>query len=163
VPETQRQPVPRNDADEFDTATAFLNFARDCLIKKTEGLSEKQLRREMVATGTSLLGLVWHMIDGERYWFAYHLAGRGEDNFDFSMTVPPDVSAEEVLRTYRAAISDSDDILAGVSSLEQPTAKPVGDKPLTARWVVTHVTSEMARHAGHADILRELLDGTTGR
>jgi uncharacterized damage-inducible protein DinB len=161
--ESQRRHVPLNDAGELDTATAFLSFARSCLIKKTEGLSEDQLRWPMVPTGTSLLGLVWHMIDGERFWFAYQLGGRGEDDFDFSMTVPPEVSAEEVLRTYREAIADSDDILSALTDLDQLMANPVDDHRLSARWVVTHMTSETVRHAGHADILRELIDGTTGR
>jgi uncharacterized damage-inducible protein DinB len=163
TPETQRQPVPRNDGGELDTAAAFLTFARGSLIKKTVGLSQEQLRRVMVPTGTSLLGLIWHMVDGERYWFAYHVAGRGEDDFDFSMMLPDELSAEQVVHTYREAIADSDEILAGVSSLEQRTANPVDGEPATVRWVLTHLTSETARHAGHADILRELIDGTTGR
>jgi hypothetical protein len=71
------------------TATAFLTFARNCVIKKMDGLSEEQLRRAMVDTGTSLLGLVWHLIDAERCWFGYHLAGRGLDDYEFRMTGPP--------------------------------------------------------------------------
>jgi len=163
MPETQRQPVPRNDAGEADTAIAFLAFARNCVIKKTEGLSEEQLRRVLVDTGTSLLGLVWHLIDSERYWFAYHLAGRGIDDYDFTMTVPPDVSRDEAVLAYREAIAISDDILANLTDLDQLMAIPTDEKRHTARWVIAHVTSETARHAGHADILRELIDGTTGR
>jgi uncharacterized damage-inducible protein DinB len=161
--ETQRQPVPRNDDGEADTALAFLSFARGCVIKKAEGLSEDELRRVMVDTGTSLLGLVWHLIDAERYWFGYHLAGRGVDDYEFSMTVPPTVSADEVLLTYRDAIAASDEILAGVTDLDQLMAIPTEEKRHSARWVIAHMTSETVRHAGHADILRELIDGTTGR
>jgi uncharacterized damage-inducible protein DinB len=163
MPEIQRQPVPRNDAGEFDTAMAFLTFARNCVVKKTEGLSEDQLRRVMVSSGTSLLGLLWHLVDGERYWFGYHLAGRGGDEYDFSMRVPSSVSADEVLRTYQEAITTSDEILNQLTDLEQPMAIPTDEKRHTARWVVAHMTSETVRHAGHADILRELIDGTTGR
>ena len=163
MPETQRQPVPRNDGGELDTATAFLTFARSCVIKKTDGLTEEQLRQAMVPTGTSLLGLVWHLIDAELYWFGYQLAGRGVDDYEFSMTAPADVTAEEVLRRYRESIAASDEILAGLTDLDQPMAIPVGDRRHTARWVVAHMTSETVRHAGHADILRELIDGTTGR
>ena len=163
MPETQRQPVPRNDAGEVDTALAFLTFARNCVIKKTEGLSEEQLRRPMVETGTSLLGLVWHLIEGERYWFGYHLAGRGVDDYEFSMAVPPKISADEVIRAYGEAIAASDEILADLTDLDQLMEIPTEEKRHTARWVVAHMTSETARHAGHADILRELIDGTTGR
>jgi uncharacterized damage-inducible protein DinB len=161
--ETQRQPVPRNDAGEADTVLAFLTFARDCVIKKTDGLTEEQLRRPMVPTGTSLLGLVWHLIDAERYWVGYQLAGHGVDDFDFSMTVPADLSATEVVQAYRDAIAASDDILRGLRDLDQPMTIPIDEKRHTARWVVAHLTGETVRHAGHADILRELIDGTTGR
>jgi uncharacterized damage-inducible protein DinB len=163
VPETQRQPVPRNDAGEADTAVAFLDFARCCVIEKADGLSEEQLGRVMVDTGTSLLGLVRHLIDGERFWFGHHLAGRGEDDFDFSMSVPPDVTGDEVLQAYREAIAASNEILTDLTDLDQLMAIPIDGKRHTARWVIAHMTSETARHAGHADILRELIDGTTGR
>jgi uncharacterized damage-inducible protein DinB len=161
--ETQRQPVPRNDAGEVDTALAFLDFARGCIIKKTEGLDDEQLRRVMVESGTSLLGLVQHMIDGERYWFGYHVAGHGEDDFDFSMDVPESRSVDDVLSEYRAAIAESNAILAGVTGFDQLMAIPTDEKRHTVRWVVAHMTGETTRHAGHADILRELIDGTTGR
>ena len=65
--ETQREPVPRNDEDERDTALAFLAFQRHCLIKKTEGLTDDQLRQVLVPSGTNLLGLVQHVIVGERW------------------------------------------------------------------------------------------------
>jgi uncharacterized damage-inducible protein DinB len=161
--ETQRQPVPRNDDGEADTALAFLAFARECVIKKTTGLSDEQLRRVMVPSGTSLLGLVWHLIDGEHYWFGYHLAGRGVDEFEFSMSVPDQVTADEVVDRYREAIAASDEILAALPGLDAPMKIPTTEKRHSARWVVAHMTSETVRHAGHADILRELIDGTTGR
>jgi uncharacterized damage-inducible protein DinB len=162
--ETQREPVPRNDDGEADTALAFLTFARHCVIKKTVGLSEEQLRRPMVESGTSLLGLVWHLIDGERYWFGYQLAGQGVDDYEFEMTVPTDVTSAHVIAEYRDAIAESDEILGKLESLDHRMAIPTqDDKRHTARWVIAHMTSETVRHAGHADIFRELIDGTTGR
>jgi hypothetical protein len=161
--ETQRQPVPRNDDGEVDTALAFLAFARDCVIKKTDGLSEEQLRRVMVESGTSLLGLVQHLTDAERYWFGYHVAGIGVDDFDFSMDVATSRSPADVIQSYRDAIAASDDILRGAADFDQLVAIPTEEKRHSVRWVVAHVTGETTRHAGHADILRELIDGTTGR
>ncbi len=73
--ETQRRPVPRNDSGELDTALAFLNFNRECVLKKTDGLDDEQLRRVLVGTGTNLLGLVRHLAAAERYWFGLHLTG----------------------------------------------------------------------------------------
>jgi uncharacterized damage-inducible protein DinB len=161
--ESQREPVPRNDAGERDTALAFLSFARHCVIKKTEGLTDEQLRRPMVDSGTSLLGLVQHLVDAERCWFGYHVGGRSADDFDFSMDVPADRPVAEVLQGYRDAIAASDEVLAGVTNLDQLMVKPVEDNRHSVRWVVAHMTGETTRHAGHADILRELIDGTTGR
>lgn len=162
--ETQREPVPRTDTGELDTALAFLTFARGCVLKKAEGLDEEQLRRVLVDSGTSILGLVQHLTDGERYWFGYHLAGVGDaDDWDFGMEVPADRSAEQVLADYRAAIRDSDAAIAAAGDPAGPVARPVDGEPLSLRWVLAHMTGETTRHAGHADILREQLDGTTGR
>ena len=97
--ETQRQPVPRNDAGELDTATAFLRFARESVLKKTDGLNDEQLRRVLVDTGTTLLGLVEHLTGVERYWFGYHLAGAGSDtDGDPATDVATDGSTESVLQ-----------------------------------------------------------------
>ena len=64
--EEQREPVPRNDSGELDTALAFLSFARHCVLKKADGLSDEQLRRVLVDSGTSILGLVQHLTTGDR-------------------------------------------------------------------------------------------------
>jgi hypothetical protein len=162
--ETQRRPVPRNDAGELDTALAFLSFARECVVKKTEGLSEEQLRRVLVESGTTLLGLVHHLTLAERLWFGYHVAGRESDEpGDVDMDVPPERTPEQVLADYRAAVEASDEAVRAVGDLEKPMAIPIQGKLYSLRWVVAHMTSETARHAGHADILREQIDGTTGR
>jgi hypothetical protein len=79
------------------------------------------------------------------------------------MLVAPDRSADQVIAAYRTAIADSDAHLRAAHSLDVRTAHPVADAPRTLRWVLAHMTSETVRHAGHADILRELIDGVTGR
>jgi uncharacterized damage-inducible protein DinB len=161
--ETQRKPVPRNDDSELDTALAFLDFARESVLKKADGLSDSQLRDKVVPTGTNLLGLVAHLTEGERYWFGYTFAGESMAEPDFSMDVPAEVSTAEVLDGYRAAIEHSNAILRAAQDLGTPVHHPVDGQFLSLRWVLAHMTSETARHAGHADILRELIDGTTGR
>jgi hypothetical protein len=163
VTETQREFVPRDDGSELDTALAFLRFARHCVLKKTEGLDEDQLRRALVPSGTSLLGLVQHLTDSERYWFGYHVAGHPDTDITFSMDVPAGVATAEVLAGYRAASAESDAIVTSIGNLETPVSRPIDDELLSVRWVMAHMTSETARHAGHADILREQLDGVTGR
>jgi uncharacterized protein DUF664 len=90
--ETQREPVPRVDSGELDTALAFLSFARHCVLKKADGLSDEQLRRVLVDSGTSILGLVQHLAEAERYWFGHHLAGAACDaGREYGMTVSPAV------------------------------------------------------------------------
>ena len=143
--ETQREPVPRVDSGELDTAWAFLSFARHCVLKKADGLSEEQLRRALVPSGTCVLGLVQHLAEVERFWFGHHRA------------------VADVLRDYRAAIEDSDRAIRAVGEPKARFVIPVDGNRHTLRWVIAHMTSETARHAGHADILREQLDGTTGR
>ncbi|MBT0770236.1 DUF664 domain-containing protein [Kineosporia sp. J2-2] len=162
--ETQREPVPRVDTGELETALAFLDFSRSCMLKKAEGLSEDQLRRPLVDSGTSILGLVRHLTVTERWWFGHHLLGHPADpDWDFGMTVPPEVSVQEVLDDYRAAIAESDAAARSVGDPAIPLARQVDGERLSMRWMLAHMGAEVARHVGHADILREQLDGTTGR
>ncbi|WP_243059510.1 DinB family protein [Nocardioides sp. SR21] len=163
--ETQRERVPGNDGGELDTALAFLGFQRACVFKKIEGLDEEQLRRRLVVSDTTLLGLVKHLADGERWWFAHHVGGDpAYADTDFSLVVPDEVSADEVVADYRAAIAESDRHIAAAGSPDTKTQLPVGDDgPKTLRWVLAHMTAETARHLGHLDILREQIDETTGR
>ena len=163
--ESQRRPVPRADESETATALAFLAFARESLLKKLDGLDEEQVRRRLVGTDTTLLGLVQHCTDGERYWFDHVVAGHGPDEHGvtFDFVVPPERTTDEVVAAYWAAVAASDATIAAVGDFDAPTARTVDGVPKTLRWVVTHMTSEVVRHAGHADILRELIDGTTGR
>ncbi|WP_327002892.1 DinB family protein [Dactylosporangium sp. NBC_01737] len=162
--ESQRERAPLNDGGEMDTALAFLSFARSCVLKKVNGLDEEQLRRRLVVSDTTLLGLVQHLTDAERYWFGYTLAGDPRyADVDFDMVVAPDLSADQVIAGYRTAIADSDAHIGAAADLDVRTSHPVHDQPRTLRWVLAHMTSETVRHAGHADILRELIDGVTGR
>ncbi|WP_435769345.1 DinB family protein [Nocardioides sp. SYSU DS0651] len=162
--ETLRQPVPRVDDGERATSLAFLAFARACVMKKVEGLGDDQLRRRHVVSDTTLIGLVQHLADSERYWFGHVLTGDPRyADVDFSMVVPEHRRAAEVVADYRAAIADSDRNLAGVALDDLTPVAAVDGRPRSVRWVVAHMTSEVARHAGHADILRELTDEVTGR
>jgi Protein of unknown function (DUF664) len=162
--QTQRQPVPRVDSGELDTSLAFLNFNRESVLKKTEGLDDQQLRRVLVDTGTNLLGLVQHLAHAERYWFGYYLTGAAHVRSPGSgMRVPRGRTTAEVLHDYRAAVAASDAAIRAIADPDAHLARLVKGHRMTMRWVIAHMTSETARHAGHADILREQIDGTTGR
>ena len=155
--------MPRVDSSELDTALAFLNFNRESVLKKTEGLDDEQLRRVLVGTGTNLLGLVQHLTHAERSWFGYYLTGaesvRGPGT---GMRVPRNRTRQEVLDDYRAAIAASNAAIRAIGDPEARIARLVGGKRTKMRWVIAHMTSETARHADHADILREQIDGVTG-
>src|SRR5215475_10582525 len=117
--ETQRESVPRVDSGELDTALAFLSFARSCVLKKADGLSDEQMRRVLVESGTSIIGLVQHLAEAERYWFGYHLVGAAWDpESEFDMAVPADRAVADVLHDYREAIEDSDRAILGLGDPE---------------------------------------------
>jgi hypothetical protein len=164
VTESQRESVPRDDGGELETALAFLRFARHCVLKKTDGLTDDQLRRSLVPSGTTLLGLVEHLTGVERYWFGHHVAGDPAESDDaVSTQAQAKRDTAEILAAYRAAAIASDTILTTLGDLDSVVSQPIDGEYLHVRWVVAHMTSETARHAGHADILREQIDGVTGR
>jgi uncharacterized damage-inducible protein DinB len=162
--ETQREPVPRVDTSELEVAHAFLRFQRHCLFKKAEGLSDDQLRAQLVPSGTSILGLIQHLTGAERLWFFHHLGGGDwADDGALDMVVPAERPVEDVLEGYRAAIADSDRAIEVAGDPGALMAIPIDGNTMTLRWILAHMTTETARHAGHADILREQIDGATGR
>jgi len=148
---------------EIETSLAFLGYLRDGVARKLDGLTEDQARRALVPSGTSLLGLVRHLTTVEVYWIQRRFAGlpitRSGDGDGFSLA--PEDTIASIRLGYSEAARRSDDIVTAAGDPEQPLA--LGTHGLTLRWVLAHVTGETARHAGHADILRELLDGSTGR
>jgi hypothetical protein len=139
------------------------------VIAQLQGLSDEQLRRPVLPSGWSCLGLVRHLtLSDERYWFEVVVAGEPLDfwpegeNGDW--VVGPDETADEVLADYRSAIQRSDEIVAA-RSLDQAPAHPedwwaeAGVRFPDVRAVALHVLVETATHAGHLDAVRELLDG----
>ncbi|WP_374191995.1 DinB family protein [Streptomyces clavuligerus] len=158
---------------ERATLAGFLRDQRRTLELKCAGLSEEQLRTASVEPSSmSLLGLVQHMEEVERNWFQRTFAGldapprHPEDN---GFTVAPGRGAEETFAGWRAAVARSREIVAGARSLDESgaftepeAAEALGDSRVSLRWVLIHMVEEYARHNGHADLLRERLDGTTG-
>jgi uncharacterized damage-inducible protein DinB len=147
---------------EEDVLGYYLNRMRDAVVRIAEGLPDDQLRAPGVPSGTSLLGIVWHLRGVERHWL--RLVFRGEDvDVDMSMDVPPDRSTAEVVAAYRDACARSDEIVRACPDLSTLAAipNPGEDYLCSLRRILVHLIRETSRHAGHADILRERIDGAT--
>ena len=156
---------PRESTDERTMLTAFLDYLRDRMIAKLDGLDAEQARRPMVPSGTSLLGLVKHLAVVELGWFVWSFRGEDFDVGPAGDSLTPDDTIDDVVKMYRAAFKRSQEITSSVPDLDQRAARSrrPGHETQSMRWILVHMIEETARHAGHADIIREQIDGTTGR
>jgi uncharacterized damage-inducible protein DinB len=150
---------------ELETLARYLDTYREVMVWKLDGVDDPDLRRPMVPSGTSLLGLIKHLGHVERRWFQRAIAGRDIELPDFGDANPewriePGESRDEVVAFYHREVEESRRILAEVTSPDQLV--DVDGEPVSVRRILIHMVEETARHAGHADILRELIDGTTG-
>jgi hypothetical protein len=151
----------RTTRGERDTLLGLLRFQRQSLARKVEGVSEDDARRRFVASDTTLLWLVKHVTMAEVRWFAIRFAG--QDVVEPAEAVGPGDTVTGAVAAYRAACTRSDAIVAAAPTLDEPCVVIDEGPNANLRWVLGHMLEETARHAGHADILRELLDGSTGR
>ncbi|HEY3502385.1 MAG TPA: DinB family protein [Actinocatenispora sp.] len=159
----QRPPVI--ESDEKATLVAFLGYVREAVIAKAAGLPAELAGASGVPSGTSVLGLVRHLAAAETHWFTWAYAGENIPFPDLGMALGPDETAASVIADYRAAIARSDAVIAACDDLSARSARAASRPPRirTMRWILVHMIEETARHAGHADILREQADGSTGR
>jgi uncharacterized damage-inducible protein DinB len=148
---------------EREVLLFFLNRLRDAVVGASRGLTGEQQRRPGVPSGTSLLGLIKHLTAVEEHWFQRVFLGEGH-SFDMSMAVPADVTGDDIVAAYRHACAHSDEIVRACPDLSTMAraANPGEDRLGSLRRIVVHMIEETGRHAGHADILREQLDGATG-
>jgi hypothetical protein len=146
---------------EVEQLRATLDGLRAAVLRKLAGLSDEDARRSTVGSGTNLAGLVQHLTFVESMWFEQIVAGRKATRGDRSMRVDPSVSLRTLRAGYRAACAASNEIIASVGDARAPVRH--NGKTRDLRWVLLTVIEETARHAGHADIIREQIDGQTGR
>jgi hypothetical protein len=145
---------------ELEQLLAQLDRLRAGVLTKLAGLSEEDARRSTVGSGTNLAGLVQHLTFVESKWFEGVVAG-GSAKGERSMQVDGSVSLRTLRANYRAACETSDKIVRAVGNADAPVSVEGTDR--NVRWAMLAVIEETARHAGHADIIREQLDGKTGR
>jgi hypothetical protein len=154
-------------ASERETLEGFLEYHRRALGGKLRGLSEQDARRRLVPSLTTMLGLVSHAAAVERNWFQHHLGGkpraeiagnaRGDEP---SWDVGADKSIPGAIAEFQSACATSRQIAAGFTLDQTVPHDQLGEVSL--RWIYVHIIREHARHLGHADILREQIDGATG-
>jgi uncharacterized damage-inducible protein DinB len=151
---------------EKESLVASLGRHRDVLLWKLEGLEDAQLRQPMTPSGTSMLGLVKHMASVEYGWFCDTFERPSDpvpfdpDDPDADWRVEPDDTVESIVDYYERARAASDEVIAEMD-VEAMGSAWFGDS-VSMRWVLIHMIEETARHAGHMDIMRELIDGQTG-
>jgi hypothetical protein len=168
VPETPPQlsvvrPDETTPLGEMAMARGWLQHLRDSAIFKVQGLGGDQLRWRPAPTANSLGVIVVHLGYAERLWLRAIFAGEPMDmGWRTRMfELPEQWGLDEVIGFYRAETALADTVLDGAASFDLPSA---GDlRPTTLRWAVFHLIEETARHVGHMDVTRELLDGSVGR
>jgi uncharacterized damage-inducible protein DinB len=158
--------MPYRD-DEKATLLASLDRHRDAVLWKLDGLDDDALRRPMTPSGTSLLGLVKHLGSVEYGWFAETFGAESEPlwfdpHSDEDMRATDDETKEQLVAFYGRARAAADRVITELplDAVGSPDWHP--DRTVSLRWVLVHMIEETARHAGHMDIVRELIDGATG-
>jgi hypothetical protein len=148
------------ESDERSTLRALMRYQRESVVRKVEGVDEAAARWSPVDSGTSLLWLVRHLAAAESLWFERRFAGLTPTVTDD--VVRPGDTLGSAIAAYRDVCTRTDAIV-DAADFDAPCRQTDGQSSVTLRWVVMHLLEETARHAGHADLLRELIDGDVGR
>jgi hypothetical protein len=162
---------PRSPDDQ--ALLAFLDAQREAVLAIVESLDEEAWQRSVVPSGWTPAGLVEHLGGAEWHWFQGVVAGASPElpgdvdpqPYDPEAAFVCDSSSAEIIAFYRDQCAGSNAVLAVTPLSAAPRGRhgdPEMDEPADVRWVVLHMIEETARHAGHLDIARELLDGQTG-
>lgn len=164
--------IPDADTGERETLTQYLDYQRETILLKAEGLNRRQLAQKLPASELTLAGLLYHLAFVEESWMEEQFAGSSlrdpwryvdwEANPDWEFRQAVTLAPDTVRDRYRDACERSRAVTAKADSLDQLSALPFRGEPFTLRWVLLHLIEETARHAGHADLLREAIDGATG-
>lgn len=161
-------------ADEVTTLNAFLDFYRAELLDRVWGLDREQLNQTLAPSTLSLARLLGHMTGVELGWFMETFDGDAppahvealdwEADPDAEMTRAESLTPEQLIAEFEVQCADSRRRAAAATSLDQLSAKPSrSGEHFSLRWILVHMIEEYARHCGHADLIRESLDGDTAR
>jgi uncharacterized damage-inducible protein DinB len=168
-----RQDPDATTTSERDSLGQYLEYQRETILLKTEGLSKAQLAQRIPTSDLTLAGILYHLALVEESWLEEEFLGhqpsedfagidwKADPNYEFRTALEKE--PDWLRRRYRDACNRARQAAAAASSLDDVSVRTRPDgKPFTLRWVLLHLIEETARHAGHADLLREAIDGTTG-
>ena len=170
-PDAEPELDSANPAEQF---AAYLDHYRAVVVRKLDGLSDDQLRTGLLPSAWTPLELLTHLVHMERRWFVWGFLGEqvahpwgdnADDVPESPWHVPDDVSRDELVAALHAGGGRTRDILARHDLAERAAAGgrfAAEDESPTLLWICFHVLQEYARHAGHLDVVRELVDGVTG-
>jgi uncharacterized damage-inducible protein DinB len=158
---------------EEETLLGFLDYHRDTLMTKIDGLSQDELGRTHPPTTMTLAGLVKHLAYVEDGWFDETFAGNPvpspwnqvdwSDDPDWEWHSAVDDDPETLRAIWNTSVARSKAAVSAAESLAQPSKQTGREgRPFSLRWILCHMIEEYARHNGHADLLREAIDGSTG-
>ena len=150
---------PDGNPDERELLLSWLNYLRGAVFRKIEGLTDDQARWRPDGQLISLLGIVNHLTHVEWRWIDGGMRGQEVSRSDEEFSPGPELSVSAATDAYRARANATDSFVRAAPSLQEPCHR---GENRDLRWVLLHLINETARHAGHADATRELLDGTTG-
>jgi uncharacterized damage-inducible protein DinB len=164
---------PDPDGSEFGMLCQYLDYQRETVLSKADGLTHDQLTQRHSPSELTLAGLLHHLALVEEDWMEVRFAGMpdrepwssvdwdADPNWEFRTA--GDLETEQRKSRYRQACARSRDVVASAADLNRPSMKALrSGKHFTLRWALLHLIEETARHAGHADFLREAIDGTVG-
>ena len=161
-------------ADERTTLLAFLDSHRDTLRRKTEGLDAAQLATTLPPSDLTLGGMLKHLAFVEDWWIGVNLAGLEPEapfadvdwdtDGDWDWHSAAEQTPVELRALFDSFVARSDTLVSGADSLDMVAARrhPQTGEGLSLRWILVHLIEEYARHNGHADLIRESIDGSTG-
>jgi uncharacterized damage-inducible protein DinB len=159
------RPELTDGSTERQTLESFLDVNRATVIYKATGLSDQDAAKQLLPSLTTVSGLIRHLADVERSWFRDDLAGEkdvptrwSDEDRDGEFRVTADDSLADIIADYEKACAES----RSVAAKFELDDRGVNNNAVTLRWILAHMIEETARHCGHIDILREMLDGATG-
>ncbi|MDH3306054.1 MAG: DinB family protein [Acidimicrobiia bacterium] len=166
-------PEPPLHADEFTMLAAYLDYYRAVVEDKASGLPDAQIAERHPPSSLSLGGIVHHLALVEEWWFRQCFLGEDavepwlsapwDDDPDWDFTFADQLHGETILGRYRESCERSRQAVASRPDLATPSVRANKEgEHWSLRWILVHMIEETARHAGHADLIRESIDGETG-